>query len=189
MVGGEADAPVRPRRLRVPLIGEHEPVSGHDGGRLEREPRGPPHLLGQLALEQVDDVRLAALEHGETSGLVGDRLEDEPLHARDLPPVLLVGLQHQLDARGEGHEAVGTGPDGALLEAVVADLLHVLPRDDPAGAGGQAPVVGHEIGPRLLEPEAHPTARPRPRPRRLCPSSPSTLRPDSARRRTSRRRR
>ena len=28
-------------------------------------------------------------------------------------------------------------------------------RDDPSGSGGEAPVVGHEIGPGLLEPEAH----------------------------------
>ena len=85
----------------------------------------------------------------------GDRLEDEPLYVWNLPPVLLVRFQHQLHARGEGYEPVGPGADGELLEALVADLLHVLPWDDPAGSGGQAPVEGQEIGPGLLEPEAH----------------------------------
>jgi hypothetical protein len=45
---------------------------------------------------------------------------------------------------------------GRPLEAVVADLLEVLPGHDPAGSGGEASVVGHEVGPGLLEPEADP---------------------------------
>src|SRR2546427_6008786 len=40
-----------------------------------------------------------------------------------------------------------------LLESVVPDLLDVLLRHDPPGAGRWCPVERHEVGPRLLEPE------------------------------------
>ncbi len=88
--------------------------------------------------------------------LLGDRLEHETLHTRDLPPVLLVRLQRQLDTGVEGGEPVGARPHGRPLEAVVADLLDVSLGHDPAGAGGEASVIGHEVGPRLLEPETDP---------------------------------
>ena len=128
----------------------------HDRRGPQRQPRRAPHLFGQLALEQVDDVGFAALEHGQACGLVGDRLEDETLDARALSPVRLVGFEHELDSRRERGEPVRPGADGRSLEALVADLLEVLPGHDPARAGGQASVIGHEIGPGLLQTKAHP---------------------------------
>ena len=87
-------------------------------------------------------------------GGVGDHAQDQALDRRGLAPVAVEGLQHQLDPRLERDEAVGAGADGRLLEAVLADLLDVLPRHDPRRGGGLRPVVGHEVGPRLAEPEA-----------------------------------
>ena len=52
-------------------------------------------------------------------------------------------------------ELVGPEADRVLLEAVGAHLLHVLLGDDPARAGRVGPVEGHEVGPRLVEMEAH----------------------------------
>ena len=51
-------------------------------------------------------------------------------------------------------ELVRPEADRILLEAVVADLLEVLLRHDPAGAGDDTGVVVHEVGPRLVEREA-----------------------------------
>ena len=65
-----------------------------------------------------------------------------------------IGLQRQLDAGRERHEFVRPGPDRRLLEAVVADLLDIFLRHDPAGAGGAA-VERQKIGPRVLQREAH----------------------------------
>ena len=48
----------------------------------------------------------------------------------------------------------GPAPTGRLLEALVADLLHVLLRHDPGRAGGGRRVEGQEVGPGLLEAEA-----------------------------------
>src|SRR5215470_6261095 len=46
--GGESDALVVPRRLRIPLIGEIEPEGRLDDSRLEGEPRRPLQLFGEL---------------------------------------------------------------------------------------------------------------------------------------------
>src|SRR2546427_1841991 len=89
-------------------------------------------------------------------GLVGHGLEDEAVDARALPPVWLVRFEYELHAGVERDEPVRAGTDGRLLEAVVADLLDVLLGYDPAGAGGEAAVVGHEVRPGLLEPKADP---------------------------------
>src|SRR5262245_62753785 len=53
------------------------------------------------------------------------------------------------------HEPVGPETDRLALEAVVADLLDVLLRHHPAGAGGQRAVERHEVGERLVELEPH----------------------------------
>ena len=37
-VSGEAHAPVLPGRVRIPLVGEDQPVGGHEGVGLEGEP-------------------------------------------------------------------------------------------------------------------------------------------------------
>ena len=51
-------------------------------------------------------------------------------------------------------EAIGTGADRCLLEAIVADLGHVLARHDPGGTA-DAGIEGEKVGPRLLQPEPH----------------------------------
>ena len=155
-VGGEAHALVGPRRLGIPLLGEEQPERAGDGGRLEGEARGPLELLRQRAPDRVDDVDLAPLQRRQAGRLVGDHAEAQRLDARRLAPVVLVGLEHELDARRERHEAVRPGADGRLLEPVVSNLLHIFLRDDPAGAGRRAAVEGHEVGPGLLQSEAHP---------------------------------
>src|SRR3989442_6607026 len=43
----EADAPVGPGRLRVELLDEHQPFREGRHGRLEREARRAPNLLGE----------------------------------------------------------------------------------------------------------------------------------------------
>src|SRR5919106_817979 len=65
------------------------------------------------------------------------------------------GKSSQKTPGGCAGTSVGPGADRGLLEAVVADLLDVLPGHDPAGPGGRAAVEGHEVGPGLLEMEPH----------------------------------
>src|SRR4029450_6672433 len=91
----------------------------------------------------------ADLRGARTGVVVRDRLQDEPLHVRQLSPVLIEGLEDELDTRAERDEPVGTGADRSLLEALVTDLLDVFPGHDPAGAGGGG-VERHEgrPGPR-----------------------------------------
>src|SRR5439155_10994371 len=133
-VHSEPDAPVGPRRLRLPLLGEHEPLRERGRGGLEREPGRPLELLGQGTADRVGDVRLAALEHRQARGLVGHRLEDQPPHARGLPPVWLERLEDELDARSERYEPVRPAPDRRVLETVVADPLNVPPPYEPSRA-------------------------------------------------------
>src|SRR5207249_7808436 len=73
-----------------------------------------------------------------------------------LAPVALERFQDQLDPGRMAHELVGPEPDGMLLESLVADLLDILPRHDPAGAGQDRAVVRHEVGERLAQVEAQP---------------------------------
>ena len=54
------------------------------------------------------------------------------------------------------HELVGSQPDRLSPEAVVAHLLHVLLGHDPACPGRERAVEGHDVGPRLVQLEAHP---------------------------------
>ena len=107
-------------------------------------------LRGQLAADRVGDVDLAALQCGKPCRLFGDHLQHQPLHADRLAPVALVGLQHQFHARLERDELVRPGADRRLLEAVVADLLDILLRHDPAGTGGRG-IEGQEIRPGILQ--------------------------------------
>jgi hypothetical protein len=76
-VRGEADPAVRPRRLRVPLIDEDEPLAAGDDGGLQGEARRPLKLLGQRTSDRVDDVGFAPLQHGQARGFIGHGLEDE----------------------------------------------------------------------------------------------------------------
>src|SRR5262249_29143993 len=58
-VRGEPHAAVVPRRLRVPLLGEVEPVRRRIDGP-QAEPGCAPDLVAQLADHREGDVRLAA---------------------------------------------------------------------------------------------------------------------------------
>src|SRR3989442_8210694 len=154
VAGRQADAPVGPRGLRIPLIGHVEP---EDAARLARrgelEARRPSNVLGDGPGQQVRDVDLALLEGGGPRGLLGPAPEHESVHARRLAPVAFVSLAPRLHARVEAHELVGPGADRRLLEAVVAHLLDVLLRHDPARPGRRCTVERHEIRPRFLEHE------------------------------------
>ncbi len=50
---------------------------------------------------------------------------------------------------------VGAGADWVLSECIVADLGQIFLGNDDSGGGGRGPVEGHEVGPGLLENEAH----------------------------------
>src|SRR5262249_56245573 len=73
-----------------------------------------------------------------------------------IPPVALDSLGDELHAGIERDHPVGTGADGRLLEAIVADPLDVLAGNDPSHARRRRAVVRQEIGPRVMEEEAHP---------------------------------
>ena len=85
--------------------------------------------------------------------LVWDHLHDQPLDARRLAPIPLEGLKHELDAGRERDEFIGTGTDRRLLERLVADLLDVFLRHDPAGAA-RIRIEVQKVGPRLFQLEA-----------------------------------
>jgi hypothetical protein len=75
---------------------------------------------------------------------------------RDFAPVILDRLHDQLDAGRMADKLVGAEPNGMASEAVIAHLLEILFRHDPARPRRQGSIVGHEIGPRLVQMEAHP---------------------------------
>ena len=60
-IGRHAHTLVMPGRLRIPLVGERDPVRG-GVDRLQREPRRAPELVSQLAHHGERHVGLAALE-------------------------------------------------------------------------------------------------------------------------------
>jgi len=107
------------------------------------------------APQRVGEIDLAALQHREARGLVGDDLEREPLHARGLPPEQLVRFEHELDAWVEGDEPVWSGADRRLLEPVVTDLLEVLLRHDPRRAGRRRRVEREKVRPRVSQHEPY----------------------------------
>ena len=142
-----------PWRFRVPLLGESQPEGALDYHRLEAQSRGALQLLGQFTADRIDQIDLAAGQRGEPGRLVRNDLEHQALDARRLAPIALERLQHQFDAGIERHEFVGAGTDRRLLETVLADLLDIGLRHDPAGPGGAA-VEGQKVGPGLFELEA-----------------------------------
>ena len=152
---GQAHPAVGPRRLRIPLLGEGQPLGEGGRRRLERESRSPAQLLRERAAERVGDVGLAPLEHGQARRLVRDRAEHQALHRGAFAPVAVERLEHQLDPGGERDEAIGPGADRRLLEAVLAHPLHVALGNDPGGPGRGRRVEGHEVRPGLLEADAH----------------------------------
>ena len=127
-----------------------------DDGRHELEPRRALDLLAERAPQGVCDVDLAALQHREPGEILRHHAPDHFLDGGRLPPVAVVRLEDQLDAGIERRELVRSRADRRLLEALVADLLEVLLRHDPSGARRGRGVEREEVGPRLLELEAHP---------------------------------
>src|SRR6185312_1493212 len=107
----------------------------------------------QFAADRIGDIDLAPLQGCQARALVGNDLEDEAPHAWRFAPVLVEGLQNQLHAGREGDKLVGSSANWGLLEAIVADLLDVSARDDPAGRR-RARIEGKKVGPRPLELEA-----------------------------------
>src|SRR4030095_8986499 len=77
--------------------------------------------------------------------------QHEALHGGRLAPVAVEGLQGQLDARLEAHEAERAGPHRRLPEAVLTYLLDVLLGHDPRGPGGARAVERHEVRPGVLQ--------------------------------------
>ena len=151
---GEPHPLVRPRRLPIELVQKIYCGDPDPAGEREPQVRIALDLRSLCRLDQIRDVDFSALQHRDPRGGFRNALEDEALHRRHLAPVGLVRLHHQLDAGGVAHELVRAEPDGMLLEAVVPDLLDVLLRNDPAGAGRRRPVEGHEVGEGLVQHEA-----------------------------------
>ena len=87
--------------------------------------------------------------------LSGHAQIDEAFHRRLFAPVIVVGLQHELDARLHADEFIRTEADWMLLVTVRPDLLEIIFRRDPAGGAPQRAVSGHEIRPWLVEDEPH----------------------------------
>jgi len=155
VVGGQAHAPIGPRRLRIPHVEEVQRGDPDAAGKREPQRRIPLEFQRLRRVEHVGHVDLAPLQHGRPRGGLGDDLEHESLDRRDLAPVRLVGLHDQLDPDRVAHEPIGAQADRLLLEAFVADSLDVLLRHDPAGARGQGAIERHEIRERLVQLEAH----------------------------------
>ena len=104
------------------------------------------------------------------------------LDARHLPPVLRERLELHLAAGLLPHEAERPGPDRGRLEAVLADLLVVRLRHDPAGPAGRAAVDRQEVDERLLEEELDRPVVRAARSVRASPSGRRRWRRDTARR-------
>src|SRR5262245_62408425 len=116
------------------MLGEENPLRTVEADGLEHQARRALDVFGDRAPENLAEVDLSPLEHRCPRDVVGHGLEHQPFDARDLAPVLLVGLGDQLDTRRERDKAVWTRANRRLLEAVVADLLDVPARDDPRSA-------------------------------------------------------
>ena len=152
--GGQAHAPVVPRRARLPLVHEVQPVRRHERRGPQREPLRALHLLAELAVDGVRDVDLAALEHGQPRGGVGHALEHQALHARRLAPVAVEGSSTSSTPGVKDTKRYGPAPIGAFLKPSSPTFSTYLRGHDPRRTRGRGAVEGHEVRPRLLEPEA-----------------------------------
>src|SRR5206468_1850835 len=120
----------------IPLIlesGELQPP-GSGEHRRQHDARKFPDLVNQLAGNEVDDIRLAALQHGDPGGRLWHRDHHQLLHVHRTV-VAVEGLHLDLHARLVAHELVGTGSYWFLLEGIRARLPVVLLRHHPAGPG------------------------------------------------------
>jgi len=95
-------------------------------------------------LRRPHEIAPVVVDPGDPE-LAGDALARLPGAVRD---------RHQLDAGLERGKPVRARSDRRSLEPVVADLFHVLLRDDPGGSSGRSAVEGHEVGPGALQAEA-----------------------------------
>src|SRR4051794_36984639 len=102
-VNGEAgslpDPDIVPRRFRVPLLGEIDPVGGRSNGGFEDQTRCLLYILGKLPSDRVGDVDLTPLQCRYPGGLIGNDPEDEALDAGSLSPKLIECFKNQLDTR------------------------------------------------------------------------------------------
>src|SRR6059036_755964 len=148
-----ADALVAERVLRVLEAGELDEERPRQHGR-QRDAWKLADLVDELAGDVVDDVGLAALQHGDPGGRLGHRDHDELLGV-DGTVVAVEGLHLDLHARLVTHELEGPRADRLLLEAVRAHLLVVLLGHNPAGAGDVGGAEqDREVEEWLLEDEA-----------------------------------
>src|ERR1700730_8510666 len=145
----QANPRIVPRGFCVPLIREIEPEGGGRTDRLERQARSTLELLGKLAADRIDDVDLSPYQRGQTRRFVRYHPEHQPSDTRGLAPILVEGLENELDPWRERNKLVGPCTNRCLFEPVVADLLDVLLGYNPAGPGG-TPIKGQEVWPGLL---------------------------------------
>ena len=139
--------------LRVLESGELQPP-GSGEHRRQHDARKLSDLVDQLAGNEVDDIRLAALQHGDTGGRLWHRDHHQLLHVHGTV-VAVEGLQLDLHAWLVADEPVGTSSDWFLLEGVGAHLLVVLLRHHPAGPRDiRGPEEDGEVEEGLFEEEA-----------------------------------
>ena len=155
MTGGEPHLRVGPGGLRVPHVEKVKIVGADAAGEGELQRRVPLDLLGHGRIQQIGEIDLAALQHGQARRGLRHAFEHQPLDRRHLSPVALVGLHDELDAGLVADELVGPETDRGFQEAVSPDPLEVLLGHDPASARGEGAVESQEIGPRLVQHEAH----------------------------------
>jgi hypothetical protein len=107
-------------------------------------------------VQVVGDIDLPLLDHRHARAGVHHTLEDEALDVGRFAPVLLIGLHDQPDSRRMADKLIRPQPDRMFPEAIVPHLLEVFLRDDPPRRRGHGAVKGHEVGPGLVQVEAHP---------------------------------
>src|SRR5205807_7978289 len=86
--------------------------------------------------------------------VLGDALHNQRLHVGRFAPVFGEGFELHLDACLLANEAVGSGSNWGLLEAIRTYLLVVRLGYHPARATRRTPVQGQEVEERCFEVEA-----------------------------------
>ena len=117
-------------------------------GRFQRQAGSALQLLGEFAAHRIYNVHFSVFQRRQPRGFVGDDPQCQPFDGGSFAPISVKGLEHQFEAGLERYEFVRPGPDWRLLESLLADLLDMIFRDDPAGPGRRG-IECQEIGPRL----------------------------------------
>jgi hypothetical protein len=112
-----------PRRLRVPLLRELDPLARGVLSRHDLNTRNVPEPLGIDTVERIGHIGFAAPHHQRTRRRVGNTAHHQCLDVWHPPPIAGKGLQFDLDSRLVTDEFVGAGADRMLLEAVVRYLF------------------------------------------------------------------